>query len=130
MTRSLLLFATALSLMFGPAPRARAGATPAEQCAAAKQKAAGKKTAAKIACYAAATSKGVVVDQDCLTKADMKFMAAFTKAETKGGCVTSGDAASVEAMVNDCVQGIVNAEPVASTTTTTIPCLGRGALCR
>ena len=52
------------------------------KCASAKQKAAGKKEAAKLGCHAKATRKGVAVDSQCLAKAEARFASTFSSAET------------------------------------------------
>ena len=81
-----------------------AGGTPGEKCAAAKQKAAGKKIAAKLGCHAKAKSKApFTVDPACLTKAEGKFSASFAKA----GAACPGTAAPIEALVDNCVSTLV-----------------------
>ncbi len=82
------------------------GADPGQTCSKAKLGATAKKIADKLKCHATAASKAVVVSPTCLTKAETKFSSAFTKAEAKGGCVTIGDAAAVEALVDDCVDAV------------------------
>lgn len=77
--------------------------TLAEKCAAAKAKAAGAKVYAKAKCYQKALRTGAMVDTACLVKAEQKFVAAFGKAEAKGGCAVNGDAAAVEALVDACL---------------------------
>jgi hypothetical protein len=86
-------------------------ATPADTCAAAKLTAASKKTVSKLACYGKAIKKGIPVDSACLTKAEQKFTTAFAKAEAKGSCRTTGDAAQVEAQVDAMVATLVSDEP-------------------
>src|SRR5438552_6218870 len=93
------------------------------KCEAARLKAAGKKAKAKLGCYAKATLKGVGVDGTCLTKAETKFSAAFTKVS---GCTGDGQAGAVEALVDgECVnQQVVtdgggNVTGLCPTTTTT-----------
>jgi hypothetical protein len=51
--------------------------TPAQKCATAKNKAAAKKAAAKLSCYATATTHATPVDAACLTAAETKFGAAI-----------------------------------------------------
>jgi hypothetical protein len=85
--------------------------TAAEKCAVTKIKAAVKKAAAKVACHTKAIKSGEPVDSDCLMKAEDKFSAAFTKAEAKGGCLSSGDTSTVESHVDDFVSRIVADEP-------------------
>lgn len=94
--------------------------SPGAICAAAKQKAAGKKADDKLKCHAKATAANAVVDADCLAKAEAKFLKAIDKAEAKGGCATPGDAASLEAIVDSFVSTVVTATP--ATTTTIPPC--------
>src|SRR5215468_1084171 len=83
--------------------------TPAQKCTAAKLKAAAKKLSAKLACYAKAASKNAPVDDGCLGKAETAFRTAFSKAESKGGCIPNGDATPVE--VEDFIQSLVTALP-------------------
>jgi hypothetical protein len=88
---------------------ALAGPTPAQKCTAAKLKATGKKASAKLKCHEKAVLKGLAVDPACLAKAEEKFTDAFAKAEAKGGCLTNGDAASIEALVDTFVDDTVDA---------------------
>jgi hypothetical protein len=88
---------------------AQAGPTPAQKCTAAKLKATGKKASAKLKCHERAVLKGLAVDAACLTKAEEKFAEAFTKAEAKSGCVTPGDAGSIETLVDTFVDDTVDA---------------------
>ena len=88
---------------------AQAGPTPAQKCSASKIKATSKKASAKLKCHEKAILKGVSVDPLCLTKAEEKFTDAFAKAQEKGECVTTGDTASVEALVDDFVDDAVAA---------------------
>lgn len=90
---------------------ASGGKDPVLACAEAKLKAAGKKTAAKLSCQSKAVAKGVPVDTLCLQKAETKFNDAFTKAESKGGCALTGDAASVEGSIDAFVGDVVAALP-------------------
>src|SRR5262245_39999942 len=95
------------------------GIPPTSPCTAAKLKATGKKVAGKATCNAKATQKLVPVSATCLTAAETKFNTNFAKAETKIGCVTVSDAATVETAVNDCVAALVLALPGPTTTSTT-----------
>lgn len=97
------------------AATARAGGDPALKCAAAKAQAAGKKAAAKLKCHAKAVGKQVAVDTACLSTAEGKFAAAFTKAESKGGCATTGDAGTIEGLVDTFVAQTVGGIPAGST---------------
>ena len=78
---------------------------PAAVCSASKRKAAGKKANAKLKCVAkaAASKENPPVDPTCMTKAEDKFDLAFTKADDKGGCLATSDAATIEASVDVCV---------------------------
>lgn len=97
---------------------APSGATPdARLCAIRKLKAASRKSAAKVICYQKAITAGAPVDPACLAKADEKFAAAFARAEARGGCLTTDDAASVETTVDACVANLVGALPASTTTT-------------
>ncbi|HYC01241.1 MAG TPA: hypothetical protein VEC57_19055 [Candidatus Limnocylindrales bacterium] len=71
------------------------------KCASSKLKAIGKKTSAKLKCEAKAIQKEEPsADPECNAKAEEKFNSSFAKAEERGGCVSDGDAASVEADVD------------------------------
>src|SRR5438105_4283968 len=86
---------------------AHAGPSPATRCTAAKEKAAGKKIAGKMACHAKAKSTGTTVDAACLVKAEAKFVASFARL----GVACPGDAASVEVLVDSCVGALVGDVP-------------------
>jgi len=95
--------ATMLALLGGSAAWA-AGS----KCTGAKFKATGKKAGSRAKCFSKAASKGGVVDQACLTKADGKFSASFTKAEASNDCLApKGDASDVEFRVDVFVDDIV-----------------------
>jgi hypothetical protein len=81
-------------------------ATPLQVCAKSKLNVSSSTTSKRLGCYATAAGKGVGVDLGCLGKLETKFLAAFTKADDKGGCVPSGDGASVEAFIDACVDAI------------------------
>jgi cysteine-rich repeat protein len=84
-------------------------ANPAGQCAAAKLKASGKKSASKLKCYAKSVGKGTVVSTSCLDKAEVKFSGAISKVESKGGCTTPGNGGTLEQLVDDLVADVVTA---------------------
>lgn len=98
----------------GAVTSAKAAATPAQKCAAAKLKAAGTRAAAKLNCHAKAALRGSSVDTECLAKADTKFATAFSKAEAGGGCIVTSDAASTGGQVDGMVSSVVAATPSAS----------------
>lgn len=87
-------------------PTVGAAATSAQICSKSKLGATGKKISAKLKCHATAAGKGEVVSGTCLTKAETKFSSTFAKAEAKGGCQTVGDTASVESLVDNCVNAV------------------------
>jgi hypothetical protein len=90
-----------LAIVAATSARAATHASPAQKCDAAKRAAAGKDVACRIACTAKAAIKGLPPDDPtllaCLAKCDTRFSTAFARAEKKGGCPTTGDAAKVEA---------------------------------
>jgi len=95
--------------------------TPGQKCAAAKQKAAGNKAAQKLSCYANATRKGVTVDSACIARAEAQFTKALARAEAPGGCVITGDASAIEAMVDSFVAAVMAAIPAVAPTPTVTP---------
>src|SRR5262249_12988687 len=74
-----------------------------------------KKVSGKLACYAKAASKNLPVDDGCLGKAETTFTTAFSKAESKGGCLPVGDASAVEANITAFVQSEATAIPSGGT---------------
>jgi hypothetical protein len=84
--------------------------TPAQKCAVAKLKAAGKKAAAKIKCHLqnlSLSSSSLLTF--CLSNAEHSFTDAISKAEAPGACATIGDAATLERPVDVFVNAIVHA---------------------
>jgi hypothetical protein len=86
-----------------------------QKCAAAKIKAAGKKTYAEAKCRQKAITKGGAVDPDCLSKAGIKFQADIAKADAAGPC--SGDAATLDVQADACVDSFVHSIQPSTTTT-------------
>jgi len=83
-------------------------------CASIKLKVTAKKTLAKLKCEAAAIMQQLADPApECLAKAEQKFLAAFTKAEANGGCVSEADAAAVETAVDTFVQQEVHRQTTA-----------------
>jgi hypothetical protein len=68
----------------------------AGSCIASRLKAAARKTSAELKCYAAAAKHGTDVDQSCLTKAEEKFSATWSRIEASGGCAAPEDASTIE----------------------------------
>jgi hypothetical protein len=93
----------------------------ANRCAGAKLKATGKKAKAKLACHAKATGRGLAVDPGCLAKAEVRFTTAFAQAEARPPCLTTGDAATIESLLDALVAAAVVGSPPPGTTTTTNP---------
>jgi len=93
--------------------------TPAERCAAAKLRAAARKTNGKLRCHATGALRGSTADAGCLARVETRYLASWTKIEGRGGCYTTNDADAVEARVDEFVDGLVAALPATSTTTVT-----------
>ncbi|HET9063040.1 MAG TPA: PQQ-dependent sugar dehydrogenase [Candidatus Binatia bacterium] len=83
----------------------------ASSCTASKLTAAGKNSAIELNCEAKAARIDAVVDGACLDKASEKLAAAFSRAESKGGCGSSGDALELEARIDEQVADVVAAIP-------------------
>lgn len=83
-----------------------AGPDPAKKCVAAKINASAKRFAAIAKCRAQAAVTRTAVDPDCLAKAESKFLAAFTKAESHGACTVTGDAITIGDAVSGCTEAI------------------------
>src|SRR4029077_11220271 len=65
-------------------------------CDSKKIAASGKKASNKTKCYAKAIAKGITVDGNCLSKAELKFSSTVSKAETAGGCTHTGQTNALE----------------------------------
>jgi len=107
-------------LMGAAAAPALAGPSDGQRCAASKLKAAGKKASCLLG-LDAKTAAGITVDplkvQKCKDKLGDPVKGAFARAEAKGGCVTEGDAATIEGKVDDLVDGIFTALNVGTPST-------------
>jgi hypothetical protein len=62
-----------------------------------------------LSCHASAAKRGLTVDGACLSKAHAKLAGAYTKAEAKGGCASTGDATTVTTSLDDFVAAVVAA---------------------
>lgn len=71
------------------------------KCAAAKIKAASKKAGCLLALASKEANKGQAADPAKIQKCKDAFTTAFAKLEAKGNCITTGDAASIEAGIDD-----------------------------
>ncbi len=80
---------------------AYAGTDPGASCKDAKAKAAGKKAGALLKAIGKNEKKqGLAKLAQAVSKAQSKFTKSFVKAEAKGGCLTTADAATIEAKVD------------------------------
>jgi hypothetical protein len=80
------------------------------KCSAGKKKNTGGKLAGKLGCIAKAFGKAPgTVDPACLLKAETKFSTAWGKLEAKPPCLTTGDAAALEAKVDAFMNDVINA---------------------
>src|SRR5438046_646415 len=84
-----------------------ASGTPAQVCAGAKLKAAGKTAGLKLGCHGKATLRGTRVDSACLARAAAKLSGAFANAESRGDCATAGDANDVGGLIDSSVGAFV-----------------------
>jgi hypothetical protein len=107
----LLAFAAAIVLtpLLLCANVAHASGTPAQVCAGAKLKAAGKTAGLKLGCHGKAALHGTTVDSTCLANATAKLSSAFAKAESRGGCNPTGDVNGVGALIDSSVGAFVAA---------------------
>lgn len=106
MTTALSFFAIAIAI----APVAAGAAVdPAAKCIDAKAKSAGQAAQKKLTCHSKAAAKGEAVDAACLTKAGDGMATKFSKAEAKGGCLTTADTTLVAAMVDAVVSTTLEA---------------------
>lgn len=64
-------------------------------CASSKMKAAGKHYSATLLCWFKSAKQSEGPDPTCLDRATQKLTIAFTKAESKGGCTTTGDSPDI-----------------------------------
>jgi sugar lactone lactonase YvrE len=101
MCRWLVVVMLMLALAVGDA---RARLTPAQKCAAGKERAAGAAMAAKLVCYVKARATGRAVRSACIRQAAQKFEARFAKR----GKACPGAAPSVEILLDACVGTLVD----------------------
>src|SRR5262245_50931230 len=87
-------------------------ATPGQQCAASKIKAAGKKAACLLyldAKVAGGATADPIAMQRCADRMSDPEQGAFARAESRGGCAIGGDAMSVEGTVDSFVADVYGA---------------------
>ena len=104
--KTITIVSALFSLVVFHASIAAAGPDPVDKCVAAKITASGKRFAAISKCRAKAVLAGAAVDSGCLDKAESKFLAAFAKAELRGACTVTGDAAVIDDAVGGCADTI------------------------
>jgi hypothetical protein len=97
MAHKLTMFGSAVLVLV---VAAASGALAQNKCAGTKIKAAGKKTACLLGLEAKEAQTGVAPPTDKVTKCEQKLLSTFTKAESKGGCLTTGDADGIEDKVD------------------------------
>lgn len=111
-TRLATMLFTALALVGAIGGLTYAGPTAAQRCASSKIKAAAKKSACLLS-LDARQATGVAVDpakvQACKNRLEDPAIGAFARAEAKGGCLTTGDAAPMETKIDAFVDDIVTA---------------------
>lgn len=90
-----------------------AAIAPKSKCAAAKQACVSRTVVALLACHAKAEKTGAPVDPICLDKAHLRFdggstpaKSCFAHAESKGGCLTTGDELTIESDIDGFVNSI------------------------
>jgi len=88
-------------------------------CVVAKLRATGATVKARIKCHVRASHGGGAPDPACLDAAERSLSARFAKAELRGDCATTGDAANVTNTVDACLTDILDDLPPPSTTTPT-----------
>lgn len=98
----------ALALLHGAFTLASADLA-ADRCGSAKEKGAGRFGQTLLKCHAKATRRVEPLDPGCAAKASSKLAGVFTKADSRGGCVTSDDAGSIETSVTVWVDAVVAA---------------------
>lgn len=135
-----VLVITSMLLALGALSGAAWAADKPGGCAAVKRIAAGRKALDSLRCHAAAARRARGVSAVCLEKQHLRLLKAFSKAERRKDCITTGDASVIEGEVDAFVMRVVDAEPATgSTTTTTLPvmcefgCAGgcpAGQICR
>ena len=78
----------------------------APSCLESKIKCVSKKKDCRLKCYEKAAKEGMPVSTDCLQDCSGKFAACFLKYENKGGCITIGDSAAIEAKIDAFVDDV------------------------
>ncbi len=109
-----------VTLIVGVPPSVAAATTPAARCTVEKLAAASRSYAAAIRCHKQAIRLQLPAAPGCLDAAQADLLAALARAEARGGCAATADAATFEATIDVCVRDLVALlSPYAPTTTTT-----------
>ncbi len=95
---------SAIDALLAPDPTEEARA-----CAGSKMKSAGRHIQSRLGCYGKAASRSAGPGAECLTMAYERLVSGFSKAETSGGCTTTGDLDAVSAIDEDAVEELVRA---------------------
>src|SRR4051794_29017889 len=111
-TVAVLLACAATAFLSVPA---RAAATAGQRCAAAKVKAVATDAAGILVCASKGAAHGIAADGACVDKQRVKLATAFSRAEAKGSCATTGDAAALTTLVDDFVGAVVGDLPPGET---------------
>ena len=82
---------------------------PKSTCSATKLTTAQKLALALVKCEAKAVKGGVAAVQVCRDKGIAKFTSKWASLETKPDCLTSGDAASIQGLIDSCATALSNA---------------------
>jgi len=90
----------------GMAESALAADAPAQQCAARKLKATGKKAGGLLKCWSREVLRPGTYS-GCAAKAELKFADTFERGDAKGGCAVTGDADAIETKVDAFVDDVV-----------------------
>jgi len=79
----------------------------ARECAAAKLKTSGRHLNSRLSCFGKPATRSLGPSDECLAKADERLVSAVTKAESRGGCTTTGDVAAARVVGEDAVEELV-----------------------
>ena len=95
---------TAVETLLAPDPAEEALA-----CASTKLKTAGRHIQSRLACYGKSAARSQAPGEECLTMAYTRLVSGFSKAESRGGCTTTGDLDAVNVVDEDAVEELVRA---------------------
>ncbi|HYC54387.1 MAG TPA: PQQ-dependent sugar dehydrogenase [Candidatus Binatia bacterium] len=97
--KNVLLRISSLALALSLWPALATAADPDDRCAGGKLKAAGNYGKQLLTCESTALRQDVPVSSECTARALEKLQSGFERAESRGGCATTGDAGAVADMV-------------------------------